>query len=90
MDLTLVDQYGLPIAMLGCCAWYIIQRTKFLEETLTREMNEDFGRLEAIIVALISQIKLAQLRVEEVKGYIEGINDILAKIETKKEKVADK
>ena len=47
-------------------------------------MNEDFGRLEAIIVALISQIKLAQLKVEEVKGYIEGINDILAKIETKK------
>ena len=84
MDLTLIDQYGLPIAMLVGFGWYIIQRTKFLEETLTREMNEDFGRLEAIIVALISQIKLAQLKVEEVKGYIEGINDILAKIETKK------
>ena len=65
--------------------WYIIQRTKFLEDTLTREMNEDFGRLEAIIVQLISQIKLAQLKIEEVKGYIEGLNDILAKIETKKE-----
>ena len=85
MDLTLIDQYGLPIAMLVGFGWYIIQRTKFLEETLTREMNEDFGRLEAVIVALISQIKLAQLKVEEVKGYIEGINDILAKIETKKE-----
>ena len=85
MDLTLIDQYGLPIAMLVGFGWYIIQRTKFLEETLTREMNEDFGRLEAIIVAVISQIKLAQLKVEEVKGYIEGINDILAKIETKKE-----
>lgn len=86
MDLTLIDQYGLPIAMLVGFGWYIIQRTKFLEETLTREMNEDFGRLESIIVALISQIKLAQLKVEEVKGYIEGLNDILAKIETKKDK----
>ena len=86
MDLNLIDQYGLPIAMLVGFGWYIIQRTKFLEETLTREMNEDFGRLEAIIVQLISQIKLAQLKVEEVKGYIEGLNDILAKIETKKEK----
>lgn len=85
MDLNIIDQYGLPIAMLVGFGWYIIQRTKFLEETLTREMNEDFGRLEAIIVALISQIKLAQLKVEEVKGYIEGLNDILAKIETKKE-----
>jgi len=86
VDLNLIDQYGLPIAMLVGFGWYIIQRTKFLEETLTREMNEDFGRLEAIIVQLISQIKLAQLKVEEVKGYIEGLNDILAKIETKKDK----
>jgi hypothetical protein len=86
VDLAIIDQYGLPIAMLVGFGWYIIQRTKFLEETLTREMNEDFGRLEAIIVSLISQIKLAQLKVEEVKGYIEGLNDILAKIESKKEK----
>ncbi len=49
-------------------------------------MNEDFGRLEAIIVQLISQIKLAQLKIEEVKGYIEGLNDILAKIETTNKK----
>ena len=85
MDLNLIDQYGLPIAMLIGFGWEIIQRKKFLEDTLTREMNEDFGRLEAIIVQLISQIKLAQLKIEEVKGYIEGLNDILAKIETKKE-----
>ena len=80
MDLTLIDQYGLPIAMLIGFGWYIIQRTKFLEETLTREMNEDFDRLEKIIVALIPQIKLAQLKVEEVKGYIEGIEDILSRL----------
>ena len=86
MDLASIDQYGLPISMLVGFGWYIIQRTKFLEETLTREMNEDFNRIESIIVALISQIKLAQLKVEEVKGYIEGLNDILAKIETKKDK----
>lgn len=86
MDLTLIDQYGLPIAMLAGFGWYIIQRTKFLEETLTAQIDEDMGRLEAIIVSLISQIKLAQLDVKDVKGYIEGINDILAKIETKKDK----
>lgn len=86
MDLALIDQYGLPIAMLIGFGWYIIQRTKFLEDTLTREMNEDFGRLEAILIKLIDQIKSNQLRVEELKGYMEGINDILAKIETKKDK----
>ena len=85
MDLNIIDQYGLPIAMLVGFGWYIIQRTKFLEETLTSQIDEDMGRLEAIIVALISQIKLAQLDIKEIKGYIEGLNDILAKIETKKE-----
>jgi|TARA_Y100001938_G_scaffold150025_1_gene239272 hypothetical protein len=80
VDLNIIDQYGLPIAMLVGFGWYIIQRTKFLEETLTREMNEDFERLEKIIVALISQIKLAQLKVEEVKGYIEGVEDILSRL----------
>jgi|TARA_R110002096_G_scaffold124585_3_gene269330 hypothetical protein len=80
VDLNIIDQYGLPIAMLVGFGWYIIQRTKFLEETLTREMNEDFARLEGIIVALISQIKLAQLKVEEVKGYIEGVEDILSRL----------
>ena len=80
MDLNIIDQYGLPIAMLIGFGWYIIQRTRFLEETLTREMNEDFERLEKIIVALISQIKLAQLKVEEVKGYIEGVEDILSRL----------
>ena len=74
MDLNIIDQYGLPIAMLVGFGWYIIQRTKFLEETLSAQIDEDMGRLEAIIVA--------QLRIEEVKGYIEGLNDILAKIET--------
>ena len=71
--------------MLVGFGWYIIQRTKFLEETLSAQIDEDMGRLEAIIVSLISQIKLAQLDLKEVKGYIEGLNDILAKIETKKE-----
>ena len=85
MDLNIIDQYGLPIAMLVGFGWYIIQRTKFLEETLSDQIDEDMGRLEAIIVSLISQIKLAQLDLKEVKGYIEGLNDILAKIETKKE-----
>tara|TARA_Y100001938_G_scaffold63590_1_gene88465 strand:- start:10163 stop:10423 length:261 start_codon:yes stop_codon:yes gene_type:complete len=85
VDLNLIDQYGLPIAMIICFGWYIIQRTKFLEETLTEQIDEDMGRLEAIIVQLISQVKLAQLDLKEVKGYIEGLNDILAKIKTKKE-----
>ena len=44
-----------------------------------KEVDEDFSRLEGIIVKLIDQIKLNQLETKEIKGYIMGIQDILMK-----------
>tara|TARA_Y100000593_G_scaffold64067_1_gene118331 strand:- start:69 stop:323 length:255 start_codon:yes stop_codon:yes gene_type:complete len=80
MDIvSLIKELGVPIAMLLGFSWYIIQRTKFLETTLMKEVDEDFNRLEGIIVKLIDQIKLNQLETKEIKGYIMGIQDILMK-----------
>ncbi len=80
MDMvSIVKELGVPIAMLGGFSWYIIQRTKFLETTLMKEVDEDFNRLEGILIKLIDQIKLSQLDTKELKGYIMGIQDILTK-----------
>ena len=80
MDMvSLIKELGVPIAMLLGFSWYIIQRTKFLETTLMKEVDEDFSRLEGIIIKLIDQIKLNQLETKEIKGYIMGIQDILMK-----------
>ena len=76
---SIIKELGVPIAMLLGFSWYIIQRTKFLETTLMKEVDEDFSRLEGIIVKLIDQIKLNQLETKEIKGYIMGIQDILMK-----------
>ena len=76
---SMIKELGVPIAMLLGFSWYIIQRTKFLETTLMKEGDEDFNRLEGIIVKLIDQIKLNQLETKEIKGYIMGIQDILMK-----------
>ena len=76
---SMIKELGVPIAMLLGFSWYIIQRTKFLETTLMKEVDEDFNRLEGIIVKLIDQIKLNQLETKEIKGYIMGIQDILMK-----------
>ena len=84
MDLvSLIKDLGVPIAMLLGFSWYIIQRTSFLEKTLIKEMDQDFTRLEGILVKLISQIKLAQLDTKEIKGYLMGIQDILTKYNIK-------
>jgi hypothetical protein len=80
MDIvSLIKELGVPIAMLLGFSWYIIQRTKFLETTLMKEVDEDFTRLESILIKLIDQIKLNQLDTKELKGYIMGIQDILTK-----------
>ena len=76
---SIIKELGVPIAMLLGFSWYIIQRTKFLETTLMKEVDEDFSRLEGIIIKLIDQIKLNQLETKEIKGYIMGIQDILMK-----------
>ena len=80
MDMvSIIKELGVPIAMLLGFSWYIIQRTKFLETTLMKEVDEDFNRLEGILIKLIDQIKLSQLDTKELKGYIMGIQDILTK-----------
>jgi hypothetical protein len=77
--ISIVKELGVPISMLLGFSWYIIQRTKFLETTLMKEVDEDFSRLEGILIKLIDQIKLSQLDTKELKGYIMGIQDILTK-----------
>jgi len=80
MDLTLIDQYGLPIAITIAFGYYIWKQNQFLQKELMVELEQDFRRLEAIIIKLIDQQKITQLDIKEVKGYIDGIEDILAKL----------
>ena len=80
MDLSLIDQYGLPIAITIAFGYYIWKQNQFLQKELMVELEQDFRRLEAIIIKLIDQQKITQLDIKEVKGYIDGIEDILAKL----------
>lgn len=61
-------------------SYYIVQRTVFLEQKLSKQIESDIKRLESILIKLIDQIKLNQLETKEIKGYIEGIEHILAKL----------
>ena len=80
MDLTLIDQYGLPIAMLVAFGWYIYRQNIWIQKELEGDMENSFLRLEQIIVELISQQKKTQLELSEVKGYIGGIEKIITRL----------
>ncbi len=80
MDLTLIDQYGLPIAITVAFGYFIWKQQYWIQKELVEDLDDQFKRLEGILIKLIDQQKITQLDIKEVKGYIEGIENILAKL----------
>jgi len=87
MDLTIIDQYGLPIAITIAFGYFIWKQQTWIQKELVDDLEQQFRRLEGIIIKLIDQQKITQMDIKQVKGYIEGIEDILSRLingETKK------
>ena len=80
MDLTLIDQYGLPIAMVCAFGLYIWKQNNWIQKELESDMETSFARLENIQIELINQQKRTQMELAEIKGYIAGIESILQRL----------
>ncbi len=80
MDLNIIDQYGLPIAIVIAFGYFIWKQQTWIQKELVDDLENQFRRLEGIIVKLIDQQKITQLDLKQIKGYIEGIENILAKL----------
>ena len=78
--IQLLEQFGLPITGLAFFGYFIWKQNKYIQDDLTKDLRAQFSRQEQILVKLIGQIKLSQLDIKELKGYIEGIEDILTKL----------
>ena len=82
MDLTIIDQYGLPIAITIAFGYFIWKQQTWIQKELVDDLENEFRRLEGIIIKLIDQQKITQMDLKQVKGYIEGIEDILSRLIT--------
>ena len=80
MDLSIIDQYGLPIAITIAFGYFIWKQQTWIQKELVDDLEQQFRRLEGIIIKLIDQQKITQMDIKEVKGYIEGIEDILSRL----------
>ena len=78
--LEILDRYG--IAVIGSIAmgFYIWKSTKFIQDELTRELRESFGRLEGILVKLIDQQKKMQLEQKGIENSYKTIVEVIAKL----------
>ena len=80
MDLSIIDQYGLPIAIVIAFGYFIWKQQTWIQKELVDDLENQFRRLEGIIIKLIDQQKITQMDLKQVKGYIEGIEDILSRL----------
>ena len=86
MDLSIIDQYGLPIAITIAFGYFIWKQQTWIQKELVDDLENQFRRLEGIIIKLIDQQKITQMDIKQVKGYIEGIEDILSRLINGEEK----
>tara|TARA_R110000824_G_scaffold214569_1_gene400768 strand:+ start:10 stop:273 length:264 start_codon:yes stop_codon:yes gene_type:complete len=80
VDLTIIDQYGLPIAITIAFGYFIWKQQTWIQKELVDDLENQFRRLEGILIKLIDQQKITQMDLKQVKGYIEGIEDILSRL----------
>tara|TARA_B100001113_G_C21079080_1_gene609050 strand:+ start:86 stop:349 length:264 start_codon:yes stop_codon:yes gene_type:complete len=86
VDLTIIDQYGLPIAITIAFGYFIWKQQTWIQKELVDDLENQFRRLEGIIIKLIDQQKITQMDLKQIKGYIEGIEDILSRLMNGEEK----
>jgi hypothetical protein len=81
MDIAVfIEEFGIPISVALAFGYFIWKQNHWIQEELMEELDESFGRLEAIVVKLIDANKVTQMDVKELKGYMDGIEDVLTNL----------
>ena len=81
MDIALfIEEFGIPITVAAAFGYFIWKQNHWIQEDLMKELDESFGRVEAIVIKLIDQSKKTQMDIPELKGYVDGIEDVLTNL----------
>ena len=78
--LQILEQFGLPVTITAAFGYFIWNQNNWIQRELVEDLDERFKRLEGIIIKLIDNQKTTQLDLKEIKGFINGIEDILVKL----------
>tara|TARA_R110002020_G_scaffold189930_2_gene389285 strand:- start:610 stop:867 length:258 start_codon:yes stop_codon:yes gene_type:complete len=78
--ITLLEQFGVPVAVAVAFGYFIWKQNKYIQDDLTKDLNQQFTRLEAIIVKLIDQQKKLQLEVKRMSASYEALVKIVTNL----------
>ena len=76
--LQILEQFGVPVAVAAALMFFTFKQSRFIQNTLMQELDQDFKRLEGIIIKLIDQQKMMQMEIKRMKGSYDAIIDIMA------------
>ena len=78
--LAVMEQFGVPVAMTIAFGFFIWRQNKFIQETLMNELDQDFKRLEGILIKLIDQQKKVQMEQQRLNGVFRAMVEIIARL----------
>ena len=78
MDIAVfIEEFGVPISVACAFGYFIWKQNNWIQQDLINELDESFGRLEAIIIKLIDSNKVTQMDIKQLKGYMDAWEDVL-------------
>ena len=80
MDLfAILEQFGVPVAVAMAFGFFIWRQNQFIQKELMEELDQDFKRLEMIIIKLIDQQKKMQIEMRGIVKSYQSLVDIVTK-----------
>ena len=78
--LTILEQFGIPVAVAMAFGFFIWKQNRFIQSTLMSELDQDFKRLEGIIIKLIDQQKVIQIEQKGLNRQYRALVEIIASL----------
>ena len=72
--LTILEQYGIPVVVAIAFGYFICKQNQFIQKELMEELDQDFKRIEMIIIKLIDQQKKMQI---EQRGIVKSYQSLV-------------
>ena len=78
--LAILERYGIPLVVAVAMFLMVKQQNKYIQEELSKELRESFGRIEGILVKLIDQQKKMQLEQKGIENSYKTLVEIIASL----------
>ena len=86
MDLfAVIEKFGIPVAVACAFGFFIWRQNAFIQNELMQELEQDFKRLEMIIIKLIDQQKKMQIEQRGIVKSYQSLVEIITRLINKEE-----